>query len=168
MALARHAMDFMRTAGKSVSFDPNLRPTLWPSRETMIEKLNALAAKARWVLPGLGEGRLLTGRDTPHDVAGFYLDQGAEIVVLKLGPEGAYFRTHGDEGTVQGVRVAKVVDTVGAGDGFAVGVISALLEGKPIRSAVARGNLIGSLAVQVVGDMEGLPTRRELEAIERR
>ena len=137
---------------------------LWPSREVMIETLNALAAKARWVLPGFDEGRLLTGRETPRDVAGFYLDRGAEIVVLKLGPKGAYFRTRGDEGTVEGVRVERVVDTVGAGDGFAVGVVSALLEGKPIRDAVARGNLIGSLAVQVVGDMEGLPTRAQLES----
>jgi 2-dehydro-3-deoxygluconokinase len=166
MSLAIHAMDFMRSAGKTVSFDPNLRPTLWPSEATMIEKLNALAAKARWVLPGLSEGRLLTGRKTPHDVAGFYLDQGAELVVLKLGPEGAYFRTCSDESTIEGVRVERVIDTVGAGDGFAVGVVSALLEGKSIRDAVARGNLIGSLAVQVAGDMEGLPSRAQLQKAE--
>jgi 2-dehydro-3-deoxygluconokinase len=168
MSLAVHAMDFMRAAGKTISFDPNLRPTLWPSEATMIEKLNALAAKARWVLPGLNEGRLLTGRKTPHDIAGFYLDQGAELVVLKLGPEGAYFRSRSEESTLEGVRVERVVDTVGAGDGFAVGVVSALLEGRPLRDAVARGNLIGSLAVQVVGDMEGLPTRAELQAEESR
>ena len=55
-----------------------------------------------------------------------------------------------------------VVDTVGAGDGFAVGVISALLEAKPLPQAVKRGNKIGSLAIQVQGDSEGLPTREAL------
>ena len=60
------------------------------------------------------------------------------------------------------MKVENVVDTVGAGDGFAVGVISALLEGKPLPQAIARGNWIGSLAIQVQGDSEGLPTRAQL------
>lgn len=64
---------------------------------------------------------------------------------------------------VPGQPVARVVDTVGAGDAFAVGVISALLEGLPLRRAVARGNWCGSRAVQSRGDMEGLPQRHELD-----
>ena len=63
------------------------------------------------------------------------------------------------------IPVAQVVDTVGAGDGFAVGVVSALLEGLALEAAVARGNLIGAQAVQVLGDMEGLPTRQRLVAL---
>ncbi len=164
MTLVAHALDFMRAAGKTVSFDPNLRPSLWPSERTMIAEINRLAAKARWVLPGLSEGRLLTGREQPRDIAAFYLDSGAELVAIKLGPAGAYFRSAEAEATLPGVRVATVVDTVGAGDGFAVGVISGLLEGLPVADAVMRGNHIGALAVQVVGDMEGLPTRAQLEA----
>ncbi|MOA53210.1 2-dehydro-3-deoxygluconokinase [compost metagenome] len=58
--------------------------------------------------------------------------------------------------------VAHVVDTVGAGDGFAVGMISALLEHQSFAEAVQRANWIGSRAVQSRGDMEGLPTRAEL------
>jgi len=65
---------------------------------------------------------------------------------------------------VSGFPVAKVVDTVGAGDGFAVGVVSALLEGHGVADAVRRGAWIGARAVQVLGDTEGLPTRAELEA----
>jgi len=53
---------------------------------------------------------------------------------------------------------------VGAGDGFAVGVISALLEGLSVAQAVRRGAWIGARAVQVLGDSEGLPTRAELDA----
>ena len=154
----------MREAGRSLSFDPNLRPSLWTSESTMITQINRLAALAHWVLPGLGEGRLLTGFDDPADIAAFYLDQGAEIVVIKLGADGAYYRTHLDQGVIAGVPVARVVDTVGAGDGFAVGLISALLEGRAITEAVQRANWIGSRAVQSRGDMEGLPTRLELLA----
>ena len=157
----------MRAAGKTISFDPNLRPTLWPSADVMAKTLNALASLADWVLPGIAEGRQLTGHDTPADIAGFYLAQGARGVVIKLGAEGAYYRTaDGRDGTVTGERVQNVVDTVGAGDGFAVGVVSALLEGRTIEQAVARGNRIGALAIQVIGDSEGLPTRAALDRFE--
>ena len=44
-----------------------------------------------------------------------------------------------------------MVDTVGAGDGFAVGMISALLENLSFAEAVQRGNWIGSRAVQSRG-----------------
>ncbi|AGK46545.1 MULTISPECIES: sugar kinase [Burkholderia] len=165
--LAFHLARTMRAAGRTVSFDPNLRPTLWPSPEAMASTLNALAAHADWVLPGLAEGRQLTGLGTPADIARFYLAQGARGVIVKLGAQGAYFRTaDGCEGTVAAERVEHVVDTVGAGDGFAVGVVSALLEGRAIGDAVARGNRIGALAIQVIGDSEGLPTRAALDRIE--
>lgn len=165
--LSRHLMTRMRAAGRSVSFDPNLRPSLWPSQARMIDEINSLAALADWVLPGLAEGQLLTGRQSPEDIAAFYLDRGAEAVVIKLGPQGAYYRSAAAEGYVEGRKVAKVVDTVGAGDGFAVGVVSALLEGHSLARAVARGNWVGSCAVQSPGDMEGLPTRADLEQDER-
>ena len=58
----------------------------------------------------------------------------------------------------------KVVDTVGAGDGFAVGIISAILEELSIDEMISRGNAIGSMQVSVKGDNEGLPTREKLEA----
>jgi len=162
--LSRHLMQRMRAAGHSVSFDPNLRPSLWRDQPTMIEQINSLAALADWVLPGLAEGRLLTGLQTPQDIAAFYLDLGAEAVAIKLGAEGAYFRSAQGEGYAPAHKVERVVDTVGAGDGFAVGVVSALLEGHGLAQAVDRGNWVGSLAVQSPGDMEGLPTRAELEA----
>jgi dehydrogluconokinase len=113
-------------------------------------------------MPGLTEGALLTGYEDPADMAAFYLDQGVEAVMIKLGAKGAYYRTQMDQGFVAGVPVINVVDTVGAGDGFAVGVISALLENQGFAQAVARGNWIGSRAVQNRGDMEGLPLRAQL------
>lgn len=166
--LSHELMRRMRGKGASLSFDPNLRPSLWPSERRMIAEINALAAHAHWVLPGLEEGRLLSGWQEPADIAAFYLDMGVDAVAIKLGPSGAYYRDAHGEGLVPGVPVATVVDTVGAGDGFAVGVVSALLEGLPLPDAVARGNWIGSRAVQVRGDMEGLPKRSQLLDRERR
>lgn len=149
--LSLELMTRMRDAGRSVSFDPNLRPSLWASTQQMVTETNRLAALAHWVLPGLSEGRLLTGFEDPADIAAFYLDQGVEAVAIKLGPHGAYYRTHQDQGFVAGVPVQAVVDTVGAGDGFAVGMISALLENHSFAEAVKRANWVGSRAVQSRG-----------------
>lgn len=164
--LLHHAMTCMRDAGRTVSFDPNLRPGLWASTQTMRECINQLASLAHWVLPGIEEGRLLTGYDGPEDIAAFYHARGAKVVVVKLGKDGAFYSAGGERGHVAAFPVERVIDTVGAGDGFAVGVISALLEGAPLRHAVDRGAWIGARAVQVLGDTEGLPTRAELPALQ--
>ncbi|HHQ6579464.1 TPA: sugar kinase [Serratia fonticola] len=163
LELCQFAAAEMRALGKTISFDPNLRPVLWSSRELMIEQLNKLACAADWVLPGLKEGQILTGQSTAEGIADFYLERGVQAVIIKTGPEGAWFKTAaGDQAAVPAVKVTNVVDTVGAGDGFAVGTLSALLEGKTLLQAVQRGNKIGSLAIQAIGDSEGLPTRAAL------
>ncbi|OON40206.1 2-dehydro-3-deoxygluconokinase [Izhakiella australiensis] len=162
-ALLQQAAGYMKAAGKTLSFDPNLRPVLWPDRQQMVRQLNQLACSADWVLPGINEGVILTGHRQPEAIADFYLERGVQAVMIKTGADGAWYKTaQGDKGQVAAIKPEKVVDTVGAGDGFAVGVISALLEGKRIEEAVRRGNRIGSLAIQVSGDSEGLPNRREL------
>ncbi|WP_055107153.1 sugar kinase [Paenibacillus ihumii] len=163
LEFALHAIDFMRAEGKTVSFDPNLRPSLWPDIETMVQAINDLAVRSNWVFPGISEGKLLTGHDKPEDIADFYLERGVSLVVIKLGPEGAYFKSADGEGYVPGFKVEKVVDTVGAGDGFAVGVISGLLEQLPLQEAVRRGNAIGAINVMSPGDMDGLPDREKLQ-----
>jgi sugar/nucleoside kinase (ribokinase family) len=64
-----------------------------------------------------------------------------------------------------GLRVGWIsrlgADSFGA---FAVGIISARLEGRSWPDALRRANWIASRALQVVGDMEGLPMRHELPA----
>jgi len=161
---ALKSMDVMRAAGRTISFDTNLRPTLWSSTETMRHWVNELASRADWVLPGIEEGLLLTGHTRPEDVARFYRERGAKLVVVKLGAEGAYYDSDvAGTGRVDGFPVKEVIDTVGAGDGFAAGVVSALLEGKSVPEAVRRGAWIGARAVQVLGDTEGLPSRAQLE-----
>lgn len=163
LAATRKAMTLARAAGATIGFDPNLRPTLWPSREVMRETINDLAAHADWVLPGIEEGRLLTGCDTPEAVARFYRQRGARSVVVKLGEQGAYCDdAQAGTGRVAAFAVADVVDTVGAGDGFMVGVTSALLEGRSLMQAARRGAWIGARCVQVRGDTEGLPTPAQL------
>lgn len=151
-----------RENGLTITFDPNLRPQLWESREKMVRELNEIASHAHIVMPGLGEGEILTGSENPVEIAKFYHALGVKTVVVKLGAKGAYFSDGKSSEMIPGFTVPRVVDTVGAGDGFAVGLISAFQEGRPIREAVLRGNAVGAIQVMSRGDNDGLPGREEL------
>lgn len=156
-----------RRRGVSVSFDTNLRPMLWPDTETMASVINDAAQYADIVMPGLSEGKILTGLDDEKAVAGYYLERGAKLVVIKLGgSSGAYICDGTSECYVPSYRVDHVVDTVGAGDGFAVGFTSAWLEGLSMEEAARRGAAVGAMVIQVAGDNEGLPTRDQLAAFQ--
>jgi len=148
--------------GLSTSFDPNLRLSLWKNSADMIRTINKIAFRCDTVLPGITEGKILTGFDNERDIANFYLEKGVKNVVIKLGPKGAYVKTQTEENYIDGYKVEKVIDTVGAGDGFAVGFISGLLEGKDVSECTDRANAIGAIQVMHKSDNEGLPTAEEL------
>ena len=145
-----------------LSFDPNLRPQLWPSQEVMAHYINEFAAQCDLFLPGIAEGKILAGLEDPVEIAAHYRELGAGAVVVKVGGEGAYFDAGEEKGLVPGFHVSHVVDTVGAGDGFAAGVLSARMEDLSWYDSVRRGNAIGAIQIMSVGDNDGLPTREEL------
>ena len=128
----------------------------------MIRTINDLASRADIVLPGTGEGKVLMGSEDPKEIASFYRRLGAKAVIVKAGAEGAYVEMEDQKRSYPGFKVDKVIDTVGAGDGFAVGVISSYLEGLSTEQMIERANAIGSIQVSVESDNEGLPTREEL------
>ena len=59
-----------------------------------------------------------------------------------------------------------MVDTVGAGDAFTAGYLSALLDGEPMDERLLRGVTLGAFAVAAPGDWENLPDRGELSLIQ--
>ena len=99
---------------------------------------------------------------TKEEIADFYLNEGVKKVVIKLGTSGSYSKERLDDGSfVESEETCfkvPVVDTVGAGDGFASGVISATLEGLDDKKILERGNAIGAMQVMNLSDNEGLPT----------
>lgn len=162
LELAWYLIKRAKEEGILLSFDPNLRPSLWANESVMTETVNRIASQADLVLPGIQEGRLLTGCDTPQEIAAFYRSKGAGSVIVKMGAEGAYGEIGTEKGFVKGIKVERVVDTVGAGDGFAAGVLSAILEGMPFQDILLRGNAVGAVQVTVKSDNEGLPGKEEL------
>lgn len=163
MEACKAAIKKAHEAGVLVTFDPNIRPALWESKEAMIEQLNNLAFQCNMVMPGIAEGKILTGKETPEEIAEFYITNGVDKVVIKLGDKGAYYKEKSSEGLyVEGFKVDEIVDTVGAGDAFAAGMITGLLEGEPIAKVVKRANAMGAIMVTSIGDNDAMPTREYL------
>lgn len=155
-----------KAQGITIVFDPNLRPVLWGSTEKMVKGINDMAFQADYVLPGLGEGEILTGSSNPDEIADFYLAKGVKGVIIKDGAQGCYaYQTQAgkrQKTAAKGFKLDKLVDTVGAGDGFAVGIVTGLIEGISLEDTLKRANAIGAIQVSHISDNEGLPTRQEL------
>jgi 2-dehydro-3-deoxygluconokinase len=145
----------------TVSFDPNLRFKLW-DENAMRETLLTLVEDSDIVLPGIEEGKVLLGTNDPATIAEEFRNLGADEVVVKLGADGAFVASDEITESVPGYEVERVVDPVGAGDGFAAGYLSGRLDGLDPAGATERANAVGALATTVSGDIEGLPTRDEL------
>ena len=162
-AAAFRLIDRAKEKGIFISCDPNLRPSLWQDKAQMKAVINKLSTKADLVLPGIEEGLVLCGTDDPAKIADFYQNVGVKKIIVKLGPKGAYVRDNDESAVVSGFKVEKVIDTVGAGDGFAAGVLSGIAEGLSLKDAALRGNAIGAIQVTHISDNEGLPTPDELK-----
>ncbi|THE11594.1 sugar kinase [Bacillus timonensis] len=151
-----HAISLAKKNGVKVVFDPNIRLKLW-NKEQASGVLNVIAAQSDIVLPGLEEGTILTGKKQPADIAACFLEKGVEAVVVKLGDKGAYYATKAAQGFVPGYTVTRIIDPIGAGDGFAAGFLSGLLRGWSLEEAVRLGNRVGAFALTTAGDVEGYP-----------
>jgi len=152
-------------AGVSVSFDPNLRLNLWPDQDEMRAVINTVAARATVVMPGAGEGRLLTGHDEPEAIAKTYLDVGAHEVAVKLGAKGARAWTADGQTAASRKFAVTPIDTVGAGDSFAAGYLAAFLTGANLRERVDQAAAAGALATTRRGDLASMPCREEVDAL---
>ncbi len=127
----------------------------------MINAIHDMVRLADIVLPGASEGRVLLGTTDALVVGRTYLDMGASAVIVKDGAHGATVVTR-TEIVHPDVFAVWVVDTVGAGDGFAAGYISPTLDGLSVRECLRRASAVGVMATTSPGDRDRLPTRPQL------
>jgi 2-dehydro-3-deoxygluconokinase len=158
----RTALTAGRAAGAVTSLDPNVRRKLWSEDEARAT-LRELAVLADVVLAGADEAALISGR-TGEAAADWFLERGARVVVVKEGALGAW-ATDGRRVVRHTPRPVTPVDPVGAGDAFDAGFLSAWLAGDDLERCLALGAAVGAACVMTVGDLDGLPTRREAESI---
>jgi 2-dehydro-3-deoxygluconokinase len=161
-AATAEAVRIAAEAGVAVSFDPNLRRRLWPDMATARRALLPLIESSQIVLLGHAEATLLTGQETPVAAGQWLADHGVTTVAVKLGADGAVGFGGGQSYHGQALAVHPA-DPIGAGDAFDAAFLCAWLRGADLPECVDEGNLAAGLSIQVCGDIEGLPYRREMD-----
>ncbi|MEY9847292.1 2-dehydro-3-deoxygluconokinase [Streptacidiphilus sp. BW17] len=158
----QRALEVAREHATLISLDVNYRSALWSPRQAACV-LGPLAAHADVVFAGSEELDLVTdaGSRTAQQRAADLRANGVREVVVKDGARGAW-ALHSEGLTRVAARHVTCVDPVGAGDAFAAGYLSALLDGLPVPDRLERGTLCGAACVSTRGDWEGLPHRGEL------
>jgi 2-dehydro-3-deoxygluconokinase len=143
-------------AGTQVSLDVNYRARLW-SRADASAVIRALLPHVQTVFASDDELDLLT--DAPDPIAD--LLESVDHVVVTAGGKGAW--THSAEGTIHRPALpVTVIDSIGAGDAFVAGYLSATLDNLSPESRLERATTCGAFCVTAYGDWESLPTREDL------
>ncbi|MFK4090017.1 sugar kinase [Kribbella sp. NPDC020789] len=142
--------------GVQVSLDVNYRARLW-SREEAAAALRELLPHVHAVFASDDELDILTDANDP--VADL-LTTATEVVVT-AGGKGAW--SHTAAGTLHRPALSvTVVDSIGAGDAFVSGYLSATLDDLPPEDRLTRATTSGAFCVTALGDWESLPTRQDL------
>lgn len=157
------AIERARAANTLVTYDPNIRPALWP--------LHTARAVARYtiglcdvVLPNLDEGRLLTGYEDPRAITQELLELGAPLVVLKMGGSGAIVAS-ADEYTAVPALPVRAKDPTGAGDTFDAAFAVSMLEGRPPAEGAMFAAAAASQVVQNLGAVNPIPPRHRADEL---
>ena len=97
------------------------------------------------------EASRISGKDKPSQAAKELRQRGAGAVIVKLGKDGCLIESEDLTECIPAPVANEVVDTTGAGDAFAAGLIAALLNGKSYPDACMAGNEAGVRAVGSLG-----------------
>ncbi len=161
-AACEAAVSEAKAANTLVSYDPNLRLSLWPL-ETARDVILRTVGQVDIFLPGYEDAVQLTGLNDPEAIVAFYLDHGAKMVALTLGEEGALI---GDGKILERIPAKTVtpVDASGAGDCFDGAFLARLLAGDDLIAAATYASTAAALSVQGYGAVSPIPTAAEVYA----
>ncbi|WP_447743874.1 aminoimidazole riboside kinase [Enterobacter asburiae] len=156
------AMAAVREAGGYVSFDPNIRPDLWPDENALRRCLEQALQSADVVKLSVEELAFLTGNvEVNVGLNALMARCPARLVLVTQGKEGV-IAWH--DGTAKHYPATPVecVDTTGAGDAFVAGLLYGLAAGQDLTPVIALAQRCGALATTAKGAMTALPWQHEL------
>lgn len=163
------AMQNVKAAGGKVSFDPNLRESLWQSQAEMIDVVMQAVALADVLKFSEEELTLLTRTDNLEKafekLTALYPEK---LIIVTMGKYGALFHLNGHREIVSG-KALKPLDTTGAGDAFMGGLLAGLASNphwqkdtERLKTIIRQANACGALACTAKGAMSALPNQQQL------
>lgn len=152
----RRAAEIARAAGVSVSFDGDFYTQDAADSLSLVDILIGSEEFYRDCFQAGGDF---------WDNIDKLVQKGPQTVIFTFGKEGCRGIAHGERFTVPAfTKNIAVVDTVGAGDVFHGGYLSALCMGYQGREAARYAGAVSAIKCTTVGGRAGIPTRSMVEA----
>jgi len=158
-----HAIDIARRHGVKIAYDTNFRPRLWPAARAAAV-IHAAIGKADIVFPGIDDVLALTGLSDIDAILDFYLGLGPEIVVLKMGADGAYLGLP-DRRVLIPPSPCTPVDSTGAGDTFCGSFLARLLADDAPEDAARYAAVAAALSTVGYGAVAPIPRAETVLAV---
>jgi sugar/nucleoside kinase (ribokinase family) len=144
----------LRSLGGFISIEP-FKPA---DRRPTQRQLQAILSQVDIFSTNLLEGQSLAGQASPPELAGRFLDAGAPLVVIRLGPQGSlvaaveHNRRQQSNTLLQVPAVdVQVIDPVGAGNAYCGGFLAGWVQTQDLVIAGAWGAVAASFLVEQVG-----------------
>lgn len=167
-----YLLELAKKENVCISYDPNLRASLWKSLEEAKEQMLQGMRWADIVKVSEEEIQFLTGiEDIKEGAKALYRDYGLKLLVVTLGKNGCLWYANGEFGKAEGFPV-NAVDTVGAGDAFFGSVLSGLLrydfsqlesmKASELYDVMRFANAVAAVSTTRHGGISSLPSRSEV------
>lgn len=142
-----------------VSYDPNVRYTLWDDQEEFKEMQRMVLGFTDVFLSTADELLLITGTKRVEKAIERAIALGPSILIIR---HRVYYRVVTPKLDFEApIFKVEAVDTSGAGDAFDAGFLTGLLKKWPLEEAVELGSAVAALKVMNVGTRKGLPRMEE-------
>jgi 2-dehydro-3-deoxygluconokinase len=149
------AIKIGKDAGVTISYDTNLRLSLWPlDRATAIIQRTALLSDI--MLPGLVDARALTGLESPDDICDHYLGLGVGTVAMTMGEQGALIATPEKRKHLAPHKI-NFLDATGAGDTFDGAFLARIAAGDDVFESGKYANSAAALSTTGFGATGPIP-----------
>ena len=168
-----NVVKYAKEKKKIISYDPNYRPALWPSKDEAIKGMELGIEFADIMRLSEEEAYLLSGNMGIEESAEFFSRKGIKLRLITLGSGGTCFRHKNGSGYVGGFA-SDVVDSTGAGDAFCGAVLYQISQSKKEITDLSRGDLesivkyanaAGALCVRKTGTIPAMPDKEQIEAL---
>jgi ribokinase len=137
---------------------------VWLNAAPADERLRSLRLeKLAGLIVNETEAEAITGeRDPRRALEALAKRMPGGTAIITLGAQGA-IAALGSARYAHSGYVVDAVDTVGCGDAFVGAYLAAIIDGRDIAQALARGNAAGALAAMRAGAMRSLPAKAEID-----
>lgn len=167
-----YAVNTAKKMNKIISYDPNYRPNLWKSEAIAIDTIKSPLHLVDILKVSDEELLLLTGTDNLEKGTETLAKYGISLILVTLGPNGAYYRFKDSTGHVNGFPCT-VGDTNGAGDTFFGALLSQLvkhsdlntLTPSTLENAITFANKAASITTSRFGAIPAMPTLNEINSL---